>query len=77
MNGDALGAVAHVAGGGDGGAEQPLIGRPSEVVEAAQVADVGGAANGGRGVRVVLRVSADVNQSSARNYTQYGLYCTC
>ena len=67
MNGDALGAVAHVAGGGDG-AEQPLVGRPPEVVEAAEVTDVGGT-NGGRGVRVVLRVSADVNQSPASNYT--------
>ena len=74
MNCDALGAVAHVAGGD--GAEQPFVGRPPEVVEAAEVADVGGAANGGRGVRAVFRVSADVNQSSA-NYTQYGLYRTC
>ena len=74
MNGDALGAVAHVARGD--GAEQPFVRRPPEVVEAAEVADVGGAANGGRGVRAVFRVSADVNQSSA-NYTQYGLYRTC
>ena len=75
MNGDALGvAAAHVAGGD--GAEQPFVCRPPEVVEAAEVADVGGAANGGRGVRAVFRVSADVNQSSA-TYTQYGLYRTC
>ena len=43
MNGDALGVVGHVAGGAR--AEQPLVGRPPEVVEAAEVADVGRAAS--------------------------------
>ena len=70
MNCDALGV-----GNVDGGAEQPLVGRPAEVVEAAEVADVGTvpggavvatAAHGGRGgVQVVLRVPADMHQSPA------------
>ena len=72
MNGDALGVVGHVAGGAR--AEQPLVGRPPEVVEAAEVADVGRAASGvgavpahgGGGMQVVLRVAADVYQSPAR-----------
>ena len=72
MNGDALCAVvAHVAGGD--GAEQPFVRRPPEVVEAAEVANVGRAAsrvgtvpaNGGGGMRVVLRVAADMHQSPA------------
>ena len=52
--------------------EQSLVSHPPEVVEAAEVADVGGAASrGGRGIPahdgVVLRVSADVNQSPTRD----------
>ena len=75
MNGDALGAVDHrVAAAGvpvwAGRAEQAVIGRPPEVVEAAEVADVGRAA-WTTDARVVLRVAAHVHQGPARIWVKF------